>query len=539
MSACLSLRSFCLRGLLAVALLSPLSASAITLTLEQLLLLKPLIDADPELLKEEAQGALICQSTDILKAKLPTIPLYTQQANGCTEINPEKIDTAGTFFTDSQCASAIRFKPTTLAAYCRASLDTTTFGSEGQAKGDTPIWELAVASTLDIGVTPLKDRFQPYLTRRTYKTVSTDQGDCALEMRIYKKDIAASDLKPLLWFHGGSWQYRLSGFLGLESQLSHFTDLGFTVFAPFYRLLGDAEGSPECHGVTGPDIVADANDALDWVLKNASRYGATADKVYVTGQSAGGHLAASLATRRPDKIKRALLMYPPTDFADFLTQYSQGELTDTRGIDTLSEFTGTPLNELNANDPIVINNSFPPIIAQAPSTFPPMFILHGGSDTVVPVRQAGRLCNARSGTPETGPAQDITTDTARALQSFRCDDFDSRLVVATEANHALEVCITTDFSLLPEAFSALCPSGSKAGQEATRAALQQSRSWLVSDENSTNIGTPESGDRTPTDSNPSSPSDSGSSNGGSGGGGSLAWLLLFALAIPHRLQQGR
>src|SRR5437773_2522251 len=42
--------------------------------------------------------------------------------------------------------------------------------------------------------------------------------------------------------------------------------------------------------------IEDVARAFAWTHKNISSYGGRADQIYVTGQSAGGHLAALLAT---------------------------------------------------------------------------------------------------------------------------------------------------------------------------------------------------------------------------------------------------
>lgn len=531
-----SVRSLYLRSLLVTVLCSPLSLSAITLTEAQIFTLIPLISGNPELLKDTAQGALVCQASKVLTTDLASTPLYAQLTTGCTPINPKEIEAEGTFFTDTACEAEILFKPTDLAAYCNASLDSEAFGNGALLDNATTLWEPAVATSLDIGVVPLEGNHQPYLTRVAYKTATTDKGDCSLEMRIYKKDIGATQLKPLIWFHGGSWRYRMTGVLGMESQLSHLTDLGFVVFTPFYRLLGDSEGTTQCNGASGEEILADASDAMTWVQENTTTYGASATKVYLTGQSAGGHLAAWLATHRPDEVERALLMYPPTDFKDFLAQNSQGELADTKGIDTLQDFIGKPLNDVASDDPMVVDNSFPQRIVKSPDQYPPMYIVHGASDEVVPVRQAARLCNALSGDIETGPARDVSADSSLALQLFRCDDRGSRLDVVTEANHSLEVCISAEVSSrlpLPEA---LCLSGSAEGQAATKRALQRARSWLVDDAPKTVVSTADSGERFPpvSDGEPEPEPEPETTPDSGGGGGSLAWLLLLSGLVLQR-----
>jgi acetyl esterase/lipase len=82
---------------------------------------------------------------------------------------------------------------------------------------------------------------------------------------------------------------------------------GTTVFVGFYRLAGDGWAA-------GPDApLQDAQRALRLVRSRASDMGLDAKRVGVLGFSAGGHLAARLATRFHEAV------YPPVDPMDALS----------------------------------------------------------------------------------------------------------------------------------------------------------------------------------------------------------------------------
>ena len=238
--------------------------------------------------------------------------------------------------------------------------------------------------------------------------ITRGTGTCKLEMRVYKKDVAQTGLKPLMAIHGGSWKYRGARFYGLESQISHFTDQGFVVFAPFYRLAGIRDGSAECNNATGEEIVT----ALQWVRNNQHQYGvANHEKVRLFGQSAGAHLATWLLTHQPSDVAKALLMYPPTDVKNYITQYKNftsgasysDDYTgsfDSMGLAALSGFFGVDpdteiaaLENVDTNSSFVQANSFPSIIANNPSSYPPAFMVHGQADKLVPSIQSVRLCS--------------------------------------------------------------------------------------------------------------------------------------------------
>jgi len=99
--------------------------------------------------------------------------------------------------------------------------------------------------------------------------------------------------------------------------MSQFTERGFVVFAPFYRLVGESDGNVECNGATWREVTADVESALSWVAENGSALGAADEPASVFGQSAGAHLAAWLAANRSDDVGKALLYYAPIDALDF------------------------------------------------------------------------------------------------------------------------------------------------------------------------------------------------------------------------------
>ena len=85
----------------------------------------------------------------------------------------------------------------------------------------------------------------------------------------------------LVFIHGGSWRN------GDRSQYpalaNRFAKTGLGVVVPSYRLM---PANPH------PAQIEDANAALDWVIRNIAQYGGDPKRIYVSGHSAGGHLAA-------------------------------------------------------------------------------------------------------------------------------------------------------------------------------------------------------------------------------------------------------
>lgn len=98
----------------------------------------------------------------------------------------------------------------------------------------------------------------------------------------------AKDKPVLLVLHGGGWMIGDKNFFGIYGDVARgFAKQGFVVVAANYRL------SP---AVRHPEHIKDVARAYAWTRKNIKDYGGNPDKIFVCGHSAGGHLAALLAT---------------------------------------------------------------------------------------------------------------------------------------------------------------------------------------------------------------------------------------------------
>lgn len=274
-------------------------------------------------------------------------------------------------------------------------------------------------------------------------------GTCELEMRVYKKDPAAQNLRPLLALHGGSWKHRGFGFFGLESIISHLTDEDYAVFVPFYRLTGDSDGNIECNGSNWQEITQDVATALQFVKNNGADYGALENvDVRVFGQSAGAHLATWLSVNYPDDVFAGWMAYPPSDAAHFIIENLTGDDIDPlvasgQAARALRDFLNADLDNIQLDSDAVIQNSFPAIIAANPALYPDMFITHGVSDTLVPVSQSTRLCNGFSGNVNNGPAPEFggDPDIQEYQNAVACETDRTQVRLYAQAEHALEFCI--------------------------------------------------------------------------------------------------
>lgn len=94
-----------------------------------------------------------------------------------------------------------------------------------------------------------------------------------------------SNVPVLFFIHGGGWRGGDKAYAGLDNIVNICVDMGMAVMSVNYRL------SP---AVKHPTHIQDVARAFAWLYNNASRYGINRDVIFVSGGSAGGHLAALL-----------------------------------------------------------------------------------------------------------------------------------------------------------------------------------------------------------------------------------------------------
>jgi len=420
------------------------------------------------------------------------LPVYTVANGSCVTADPEGADT-GNYFADSTCTASIDFEPSTMKAWCAEVLGTSAKSLLGNAAAWTADanpelvpgyrsrkWTVAQSTQMTMGSEPIAGNTTPFMKRVDYRDVQGNPdlsvpgapvpvGTCQLEMRIYKKDVNATNLLPLMAIHGGSWTYRGGAFVGLESEISHYTDQGFVVFVPFYRLASNLDGNLECQRAAWTDETSDVEAALTWVQQNGAAYGAKPGKIGLMGQSAGAHLAGWLVTHRPNDVDRALLLYPPVDVRDFLSNINGAYAAYQPSLDLLATYYGVSVADLknvNTGNPpaFVAQNSFRDLVANANGQMPPVYLIHGRADTLIPSNQSVILCNAYGGNA-------VDNGGGPALRaSYFCGP-KSRMDLFEEANHALDVCLTTRVN-------GMCLAGSEQSRVLVADSLKTARNWL-------------------------------------------------------------
>jgi acetyl esterase/lipase len=154
-----------------------------------------------------------------------------------------------------------------------------------------------------------------------------------------------------------------------------FNSIGVTAFILKYRLPSDQIMVDK---TIGP--LQDAQEAIRYIRRNATKWGINPEKVGVIGFSAGGHLASTLSTHYNDVVYKAtdtisakpsfsILVYPVISMDENITH--KGSRTNLLGTAPSNE-----LLEKFSND------------KQINAATPPTFIVHAFDDTSVVIENS-------------------------------------------------------------------------------------------------------------------------------------------------------
>jgi acetyl esterase/lipase len=141
-----------------------------------------------------------------------------------------------------------------------------------------------------------------------------------------------------------------------------------------------------------PTHIVDVKRAIAWVRANIAEYGGDPDFIAITGGSAGGHLC-SLAALTPSDPE----YQPGFESADTSVQaavplygvYDVGDLAGTGDRQIADVWDRIVAKARPDADPAAVSRASP--ITRVNADAPPMFVIHGANDTLVPVEQARRF----------------------------------------------------------------------------------------------------------------------------------------------------
>ncbi len=230
------------------------------------------------------------------------------------------------------------------------------------------------------GLAIAADLYGPPLapTARIENRVAVD-AHTAVPVRLYWPLAPAAARPPvLLHIHGGGWV--LGGGEAYERVARAYAQAsGCLVVDVDYRL------APEHRH---PAALDDCLAALDWIAREADDLGADAGRIFVTGDSAGGHLAALVAQRTTVPLRGQVLIYPVTTASAAARFESRQALGDGRWFLRAFDITRAEQEYFAPGDPSRETADGSPLLATAPrlARTPPALIVTASLD---PLRDEG------------------------------------------------------------------------------------------------------------------------------------------------------
>lgn len=210
----------------------------------------------------------------------------------------------------------------------------------------------------------------------------------ALTMDVFKP--AHPNGIGVLWMVSGGWVSRHESIQPGLAQL--FTDRGETIFQVVH-------GSQPKFVLS--EIVQDIHRAVRFVRTHAAEYGVDPDRLGISGGSAGGHLSLMMAAygkdgdpnakdpveRSSSRVQAVACFFPPTDFMNYGKEGQNAmQLPGLKPYWPAFGVTDkSPREELEN-----IGRTFSPIYGVSAST-PPVLIIHGDADFLVPLQQSQRF----------------------------------------------------------------------------------------------------------------------------------------------------
>jgi acetyl esterase/lipase len=204
---------------------------------------------------------------------------------------------------------------------------------------------------------------------QTVKFADRDTGP--LEMDISMPVSSITTNRPaVIWFHGGA--FVVESKQQMRDMITFTSSLGYVSIAPDYRLATQG-------GVKLRDIYQDARDAYLFIRTNASNLGIDINRISLGGDSAGAHLAL-LVGLKEEGVKSIIDLYGSTDLMSLYNQSNQS---------WKETIVSLVMGSKPDDDPESWSYLSPINFVSQDS--PPILIMHGTKDILVPFSQATAL----------------------------------------------------------------------------------------------------------------------------------------------------
>jgi acetyl esterase/lipase len=217
-------------------------------------------------------------------------------------------------------------------------------------------------------------------------------GGHDLLLDVLRPNVPLEPARPLvIWVHGGGWQ----GGERDPSPNGPLASRGFVTASISYRFSQEAIFPAQIH---------DVKAAISFLRANAARWGIDPDRIGIWGGSAGGHLSALAAVTgdRPElegvggnpghssRVQAAVPLSPPTDF--LVDWGSTSEYPRHPEVDAVipSLLGGEP----GSSSEVDARARLASPIHQIAGRIPPILVMHGTQDDLVPISQARTFVEA-------------------------------------------------------------------------------------------------------------------------------------------------
>ena len=212
---------------------------------------------------------------------------------------------------------------------------------------------------------------------------ATDAGR-AHRLDLYRKASPdrSSRAPVLVYFHGGAWVMGDKREQGIP-MLEHLADRGYVCVTANYAL------SPKARW---PQHILDCKLAFSWVKGNIADYGGDPSLMFVSGCSAGGHLAALVALSANDPVWQPGYEDQDTTVEGCVPLYGVYDFVDP---DRIGNANLSPILERHVFERSVAEDfaAASPIF-RVNASAPPFFVVHGRNDVLVPVQAARAFVSA-------------------------------------------------------------------------------------------------------------------------------------------------